>query len=427
MNSTVKYSVIAALFLLFSIQLSAQTFKAGAALRKITPESLLPISGGMGYPETPVAKAGELFARAIVLQQGETTVAIVSVDNLGWPAPLGDVSRQLIPNIAPENILIAATHTHSAPDAYGFADRDGNLAADLNYLQWSAEMIAEAVNEAYDNLQPANLKSAVGEAKGKIAYNYYADILYDPRCGVIQAFPTTGNKTTPIFTLVNYAIHPEILGTKRLLLSPDLCGPLYDRIEEKTGGMAIFVNGALGGMITADNRMPEGGEANSWEECIRIGTLLADEALRIIEPAPLQLLPTLYSTSQMVEFPIESEYMREALKLSPILSKASGTKNYTVAPARLNLLNIGQAQIITAPGEAMPNIGYYLKRKQKTTQPMLFGLVNDSFGYIITKEDFGSFRRYDYISRTALGEMTGEIYINEAIKLIELAPESDKP
>ncbi len=427
MNSTVKYSVIAALFLLFSIQLSAQTFKAGAALRKITPESLLPISGGMGYPETPVAKAGELFARAIVLQQGETTVAIVSVDNLGWPAPLGDVSRQLIPNIAPENILIAATHTHSAPDAYGFADRDGNLAADLNYLQWSAEMIAEAVNEAYSNLQPANLKSAVGEARGKIAYNYYADILYDPRCGVIQAFPTTGNETTPIFTLVNYAIHPEILGTKRLLLSPDLCGPLYDRIEEKTGGMAIFVNGALGGMITADNRMPEGGEANSWEECIRIGTLLADEALRIIEPAPLQLLPTLYSTSQMVEFPIESEYMREALKLSPILSKASGTKNYTVAPARLNLLNIGQAQIITAPGEAMPNIGYYLKRKQKTTQPMLFGLVNDSFGYIITKEDFGSFRRYDYISRTALGEMTGEIYINEAIKLIESAPESDKP
>ena len=427
MNKTIQFSAIVSLFLLLSFQLAAQTFKAGAALRIITPQSLLPISGGMGYPETPVAKAGELFARAIVLQQGETTVAIVSVDNLGWPAPLGDVSRKLIANIAPENILIAATNTHSAPDAYGFADRDGKLAADLNYLQWCAEMIAEAVNEAYSNLQPANLRSAVGEAKGKIAYNYYADILYDPRCGVIQAFPAKDNESNPIFTLVNYAIHPEILGTKRRLLSPDLCGPLYDRIEEKTGGMAIFVNGALGGMITADNRMPAGGEANSWEECVRIGTLLADEALRIIEPAPLQMLPTLYSASKLVEFPIDSDYMREALKRSPILSKSPGTKNYTVAPARLNLINIGQAQIITAPGEAMPNIGYYLKRKQNTSQPMLFGLVNDSFGYIITKEDFGSFQRYDYISRTALGEMTGEIYITEALKLIESAPAADRP
>lgn len=427
MKRLFDYLVLLMFLVIISIPVAAQTFKAGAAHRKITPDHLLPISGGMGYPEIPTGKAGELYARAVVLQKGETTVAIVGVDNLGWPAPIGDISRALISNIAPENILIAATHTHSAPDAYGFADRDGRSAADMSYLQWCAEMIAEAVNEAYANLQPANLRTAVGEAKGKIAYNYYADILYDPRCGVIQAFPTSGSQSTPIFTLVNYAIHPEILGTRRRLISPDLCGPLYDRIEEKTGGMAIFINGALGGMITADNRMPEGGEANSWEECVRIGHLLADEALRIIDPAPVQKDPSLFTSSQLVEFPIESEHMRQALKLSPILSKSPGTKNFTVAPARINLLNIGQTQIVTAPGEAMPNIGYYLKRKLKSSQPMVFGLVNDAFGYIITKEDFGSFKRYDYISLTSLGEMTGEIYISETLKLVESAPEADRP
>lgn len=53
--------------------------------------------------------------------------------------------------------------------------------------------MAEAINEAVKKLEPASLKIAVGEAKGKIAYNYYAPELYDPRCGVIiQAIAESG-------------------------------------------------------------------------------------------------------------------------------------------------------------------------------------------------------------------------------------------
>jgi hypothetical protein len=54
------------------------------------------------------------------------------------------------------------------------------------------KQIADAVNEASANLQSASLKVAMDEAKGKIAYNYYAPALYDPRCGVIQAIATSG-------------------------------------------------------------------------------------------------------------------------------------------------------------------------------------------------------------------------------------------
>jgi hypothetical protein len=50
-----------------------------------------------------------------------------------------------------------------------------------------------------------------------------------------------------------------------------------------------------------------------------------------------------------------------------------------------------------------------------TEHAFLFGLTNDAFGYILTKVDFNSFKRYDYVSRTSLGEMTGEIYINEVL------------
>ncbi|GAB3936631.1 hypothetical protein [Larkinella terrae] len=398
----------------------AQPFRAGAALRVITPNPLLPISGGIGTPKKATEKKGDLFVRAFVLEKGTTRIAIVSVDNLGWPSVLGNKSRALIRSIPPGNVLIGATHTHSGPDAYGFPDQSGKALADLPYLDQCVKKIAEAVEEAVAKLQPATLKIAVGEAKGKIAFNYYADELYDPRCGVIQALSTAGK---PIVTLVNYAIHPEVIGSGRGILSPDLCGPLYDKIESKTGGMAIFMNGAQGGMVTADVRREGGTEANTWEECIRIGELLGEEALRIVGPAKVLENPSLYCASRSIEFPIESDMMKYILKNSPLGYKLNSSDKVTT---QLNLLNIGPAQILSIPGEALPNIGFYVKRHMNTKYPFLFGLTNDAFGYMLTKVDFNSFKRYDYISRTSLGEMTGEIYIEQALKSVAESPKPEQ-
>ncbi|MFC2123379.1 hypothetical protein ACFLU5_01105 [Bacteroidota bacterium] len=411
-------------FLLFFGSTQGQSFRAGAAVRVITPNPLLPVSGGVGQPNPAINKNGELYVRATVFEKGVTRISIVNIDNLGWPAVLGDKSRELIKSIPPENILIGATHTHSAPDAYGFPDEKGQFGADLEYLEWCVMQIADAVNEAVKKLEPAVLKINVDEARGKIAYNYYAPKLYDPRCGVIQAIATNGkNKGKPIVTLVNYAIHPEVIGSERGILSPDLCGPLYDRIEQKSGGIALFMNGALGGMVTADNRRENGNEANDWEECSRIGELLADEALDIIEKAEIQENPGIYCTSKTITLPIESEMMRFILSHSPL---GYGGEDKSSITTQVNLLNIGTAQILTIPGEALPNIGYFLKRNMHTDHPFLFGLTNDAFGYILTKEDFDSFKQYEYITRTSLGEMTGDIYMENCLNMIENNPKPGK-
>ena len=87
----------------------------------------------------------------------------------------------------------------------------------------------------------------------------------------------------------------------------------------------------------------------------------------------------------------------------------------------VNLVQVGDAQILTIPGEALPNIGYYLKRKMTGRHNLLFGLTNDALGYFLTKEDWNSFERYDYITRTCLGEQTGEILIRESLRLINEA------
>src|SRR6266852_113856 len=277
--------------LILDAKLAAAEFRAGIAVRVVTPDPLLPVSGGVG-PSHPVSrKEGDLTVRALVLQGGATRVAIVSADFLGFPSVLGNKVRAKTRGIPPENILIGATHTHSAPDCYGFPDGKGGFASDLAYLDTVCAKMAEAINAASEKMQPASLKIATGEAKGKIAYNYYAPQLYDPRCTVIQALDDSGK---PIATLVNYAVHPEVLGNSVGICSPDLIGPLYDKIAEKGGGTAIFMNSAQGGMVTADNRQQGGKDARTWEECLRIGGLLADEALRIIQDAPEQASPKLY-------------------------------------------------------------------------------------------------------------------------------------
>jgi len=403
------------LLLVASTLNSLAELRAGIAVRTVNPDPLLPVSGGVG-PSHPVKeRKGDLTVRALVLEQGDTSVAIVSADFLGFPAVLGNRVRAAVTVIPAQNILIGATHTHSAPDCYGFPDGAGGTARDEKYLEMVCARMAEAIQAAVTNLQPVRLKIATGEAKGKIAYNYYAEQLYDPRCNVIQALDASGK---PIITLVNYAIHPEVLGSEAGICSPDLVGPLYERLAEAGGGMGIFMNSAQGGMVTADNRKPGGREARTWEECQRIGRLLADEALRVVRDAPVQASPKLFCAARPLTLPVDSPLMRALLKALP----GSPGGDATSITTQLNLINLGNAQMLTIPGEALPNIGYYLKRKMRGEHNLLFGLTNDAFGYILTKEDYDSFKRYAYVSRTSLGERTGDILVTEALKFVEDSP-----
>jgi hypothetical protein len=181
------------------------------------------------------------------------------------------------------------------------------------------------------------------------------------------------------------------------------------------------MNSAQGGMVTADNRTADGKDARTWEECQRIGTLLADQALRIVQSAPVQTTPKLFCGARPLTLPVDSEEMRQLMKQMPGYDAAASDHVIT----QLNVVNVGNAQILTIPGEALPNIGYYLKRKMRGEHNLLFGLTNDAFGYILTKEDFDSFERYAYVTRNSLGEGTGEILEEQALKFVKECPKPD--
>ena len=426
----IKRKSLACIVLLATVNVSIGAgLEVGTGLRIITPDPLLPVSGGMGPTSPAEEKRGELTARALVFRRGDVTVAFVSLDLLGFPSVLCDRVSAKVPGIPAENVLIGSTHTHSGPDCYAFPDGRGGHTGDLDYLDLVCTKAAEAVNEALDGMRPARIKVASGEARGKIAYNYYAPDLYDRRMSVIQAVGVDGRIMA---TLVNYAVHPEVLGNDVGIVSPDLVGPLCERIESKAGGTAIFFNGAQGGMVTADNRdlgQPRDSlrlyweDLRTWEECLRIGHIMADEALRIVADAAVQADPTLFCKAVDVRLPVDSDLMWAVIQASVLKIQHNDDRSLTT---RVNLVNLGNAQILTIPGEALPNIGFYLKRKMGGEHNLLLGLTNDAYGYILTKVDFKSFPRYDYVSRTSLGEMTGEILIEKWLELIEKCPASDR-
>ncbi len=151
-----RFLVLGVLFVCpFLVVSAAQAeIEVGTGTRVITPNPLLPVSGGIGRPSPVHEKRGDLSVRAIVFRRGQVSVGIVCVDVIGFPGVLGDRVRAKVPRIPKNNILIGCTHTHSAPDCYGFPDGRGGHTGDLKYMDFVCNEAAAALNEAIDHLQP---------------------------------------------------------------------------------------------------------------------------------------------------------------------------------------------------------------------------------------------------------------------------------
>ena len=92
-------------------------FRAGAATSNITPVLGTDLIGGF-LPRGSTHIHDDLHARCLVLDDGKTTLAIVIIDNVKFPTEIHFPTKKLIEKktgLPPENVLIAATHTHSAP------------------------------------------------------------------------------------------------------------------------------------------------------------------------------------------------------------------------------------------------------------------------------------------------------------------------
>jgi Neutral/alkaline non-lysosomal ceramidase, N-terminal len=164
-NSSTAAFVVCLLALLGASASAADEFRAGAATSNITPQIGGNIVGGFSpVPSTNVHD--ELNARCLVLDDGKTKLALVVCDLLGIHRSVSDEARKLIQEgvgLPQENVLISATHTHSASSAMG-QDRFKFEQPLEEYQQFVARRIADGVQRAVNNLRPAQIAFGTTEA-----------------------------------------------------------------------------------------------------------------------------------------------------------------------------------------------------------------------------------------------------------------------
>ncbi|MHC4995425.1 MAG: hypothetical protein ACYTGQ_10270, partial [Planctomycetota bacterium] len=142
--------------MLFGVGGARAELRAGAAIADITPGEGVSINGVV-MQIGPIKRVHDpLHARAVVLDDGKTSLAIVVCDLTMISRDVFDHAKRLIQEqsgIDPKGVLISATHTHSATRAVHV----GTTPADDEYHRHIARQVAAAVAEAHGRLAPAEV------------------------------------------------------------------------------------------------------------------------------------------------------------------------------------------------------------------------------------------------------------------------------
>jgi len=155
-NSNLLTAAVCAWVLLVAVPVSwAGTFRAGASAIDISPRVLPALRNG-GFLQAQSDRIDDpLHARSLVLSDGTLTLAIAIVDSCMVPRDLCDQIKQLVEKktgIPADRVLIAATHTHSAPSLMDLCLGCGK---DPHYADYFVPRVAEGIAEAHSRLEPA--------------------------------------------------------------------------------------------------------------------------------------------------------------------------------------------------------------------------------------------------------------------------------
>ena len=371
-------------------------------------------------PDTPAYIAGyemnrlsagvhdRLMVRCLVLESGGTRIAFVSCDVIGLPRYQIESIRARIKNVKPEKVYIAATHTHSGPDTLGqWGPAVTTSGVNQTWMRGLRDKIVSLVDDVAGKLQPVTLKFASTKDVPRISKNSRVAQILDTELGVMQVVAKADSK--PVCTFVNYACHPEVLDTRQI--TADFPHWLYETVEGAGGGVCLYLNGAQGGMVTADFDEAATPRGQNWQAAENIGTVLGKRTLEILTKAETVMDAPIHAEQRVFPVPLENPRFKAliTLKVFPGEQMKNGALETEV-----NRIAIGPAEFLTIPGEALPNIGFYLKRHMKGTPRFLLGLCCDELGYILTPEDY-DLQLYKYETSVSVGPQIEPLMVHNLL------------
>ncbi|MHC4398695.1 MAG: neutral/alkaline non-lysosomal ceramidase N-terminal domain-containing protein, partial [Planctomycetota bacterium] len=225
---------------------SRGTLKAGMAKTVITPPVGTQLSGYSGRTDPSTGVLDDLYAKALVVDDGNERIALVVCDIIGFRIDMVNEMRAIIQRqtgIKPDNIMVTCTHTHSGPNL---------RAADSAYVESLKLHVAGAVAAAANSMREARIGAAKGECRvganrrhpnspsGPYNLYKYPDGTMDPTVMVLRVEDVSGGI---IGLITNHAGHPVAWGSRELGISRDYPGYAVDVLEKVWGNdvVAIFL------------------------------------------------------------------------------------------------------------------------------------------------------------------------------------------
>jgi neutral ceramidase len=413
----------------------SRVFRAGAAASDITPPLGSPIVGG--WTPTPATHVhDQLYARALVLDDGTTRVAIVVSDNLGMPRHVLDAAKRAIAEktgLPAGNMLMSATHTHSSASARG---KGGITEQPLDeYQRFLAGRIADAVLCAIHNLEPARIGWSAGQEPTQVFNRRWrmkpGTVLRNPFGGLDQVMmnPRRGDPNLlepagpidpeinfvavqslsgrPIALLANYSLH-YVGGTDAAAISADYFGVFSQRIGELLGAanqqppfVGIMSNGASGDINNIDFRLGDPPKYRPYEKMRLVANLAAAEVYKACQTLQYRDWAPLGAAVREVPLAIrlpgaeDIRWAESVLKNPPGLHareevyarRTLGMRDHPAQiPFLVQALRIGDVGITAIPAEVFVEIGLEIRKSSPFPRTFTIGMANGSYGYLPTPE-----------------------------------------
>lgn len=448
---------------------SAEVFRAGAHAIDVTPQKL-PVRVAGSIRETWREKiTDKLHSRTLVLDDGATQIVIATVDTCLMDREMLDRAKELAgkaTGIPTANMLISATHAHSAPAVMGCHGTEPHL----DYRDFLTERIAEGIIAAFGKLQPAK----VGWGKSDCAdYVFcrrwemkpgtaFSIPFTDAKTNLAQMNPGNGNKNKirplgpadpavtvlavrtkdnrPLAVLANYSTHyagaPDI--------SSDYFGAFADEMKKRLKADAGFVgmvsNGASGDANCNNFALPK---RNKYDRFI-VASAVADAAERAMKKMTFQDRVPLTASESINSFRIRKPtadeigeakaFLKENVGDRPIKTWQEDYARETVLlndwpdthELKLQALRIGSFGIASAPCEMYGGTGLKIKDASPFPLTMVVGLANGYSGYLPPPDQFQYGGYTTWRARTSMLEFQAEPKIRKELKrLLEKSKAAD--
>lgn len=222
-------------------------FQAGAAEGVITP----PAEGTflIGPMASSTGVHDDLWARVLVLDDGATRVALVTMDYLGFDFAFNDVLVEAVSaasGIPSQQIMLNCSHTHNAPLTIPWGPWEN--AKDKEFHKTLPATLAELTRRACENLQPATIRYL--RTSAQVGFNRRLPtedgvIMQDNRDGVtlpwVDVLQVKSDRKTPVAVLVSHAAHPVIVHAASTLISADYPGFAMAALRELQGADCVYM------------------------------------------------------------------------------------------------------------------------------------------------------------------------------------------